>query len=102
MVKHIIIWNFKDEFSAAEKKELSAKIKSGLEGLKDKIDGIVDIKVYTDFLNSSNGDIMLDSTFADEKALKGYQVNPEHLKVAEIVRASVCSRKCVEFEVQAN
>ena len=99
MVKHIIIWNFKDELSSDERKDLSLKIKNGLESLKDKIDGIVDIKVYTEFLGSSNGDLMLDSTFTDESALKAYQVNPEHLKVAEIVRASVCSRKCVDFEV---
>lgn len=99
MVKHIIIWDFKDELSLDERKDLSVKIKSGLESLKDKINGIVDIKVYTDFLGSSNGDLLLDSTFVDENALKAYQINPEHLKVAEIVRASVCSRKCVDFEI---
>lgn len=99
MVKHVIIWDFKAEFSKEEKKELSLKIKNGLEGLKNKIDGIVDIKVYIDLLDSSNGDLMLDSAFVDENALKAYQINPEHLKVAEIVRASVCSRKCVDFEV---
>lgn len=99
MVKHVIIWDFKAEFSKEEKKELSLKIKNGLEGLKNKIDGIVDIKVYIDLLDSSNGDLMLDSAFVDGNALKAYQINPEHLKVAEIVRASVCSRKCVDFEV---
>ncbi|MGN0601596.1 MAG: Dabb family protein [Oscillospiraceae bacterium] len=99
MVKHVIIWDFKAEFSKEEKKELSLKIKNGLEGLKNKIDGIVDIKVYIDLLDSSNGDLMLDSAFVDENALKAYQINPEHLKVAEIVRVSVCSRKCVDFEV---
>lgn len=99
MVKHVIIWNFKDEFSDSEKAERAAKIKSGLEGLKGKVDGLVDIKVYTDFLDSSNGDIMLDSTLTDEEALKGYQINPEHLKVAEFVRASVSARKCVDFEI---
>lgn len=99
MVKHVIIWNLKEEFSDKEKKDVSAKIKAGLEGLKGRIDGLEEIKVYTDFLNSSNGDIMLDSVFTDEDALKSYQTNPEHLKVAQIVRASVCSRKCVDFEV---
>lgn len=99
MVKHIIIWNFKDEFTDEEKQKLSAEIKTGLEDLKCKIDGLEEIKVYTDFLDSSNGDLMLDSLFTDENALKAYQTNPEHLKVAEIVRASVCSRKCVDFEV---
>lgn len=99
MVKHIIIWNFKDELSADDREKYSAEIKSGLEGLKGKIDGLVDIKVQTEFLESSNGDLMLDSTFVDEKALQGYQVNPEHVKVAEVVRSVVSSRKCVDFKI---
>lgn len=99
MIKHIIIWNYKDGFTPEQKAERSNEIKRGLESLKGKIDGLKDIKVYTEFLGSSNGDLMLDSLFTDEQALKSYQVNPEHLKVAEIVRASVNSRKCVDFEV---
>ncbi len=99
MVKHIIIWTFKDELTDKQKIERRKEIKNGLESLKGKIDGLEDIKVYTDFLDSSNGDLMLYSLFSDEQALKAYQTNPEHLKVAEIVRASVSSRKCVDFEV---
>ena len=99
MVKHIIIWDMKDEFSSAEKAENAAKIKEGLEGLSGKINGLVDIKVHTEFFESSNGDIMLDSTFTDNEALKAYQVNPDHLKVATFVRSCVSARKCVDFEI---
>lgn len=63
MVKHIIIWNLKDELSAEEKKERCRLIKQGLESLAGKIDGLLEIKVITDILGSSTGDLMLDSTF---------------------------------------
>ena len=33
MVKHIILWQLKDELSDAEKVEIKAGIKAGLEGL---------------------------------------------------------------------
>lgn len=99
MVKHIIIWNFKDEYSASEKAEHAAKIKFGLEGLLGQIDGLTEIKVYTNPLASSNGDLILDSTFTDETALKGYQTNPKHLEVATFVRSVVADRKCIDFEV---
>ncbi|MGN1133861.1 MAG: Dabb family protein [Oscillospiraceae bacterium] len=99
MVKHLIIWDLKDELSDSEKAEKANEIKQGLEGLKGQIDGLVDIKVQTDFLESSNGDMLLDSTFEDENALKGYQTNPKHLAVAKIVRANTKSRKCVDFEI---
>ena len=34
MVKHIILWTLKDEYTEAQKKEIRAGIKKGLEGLK--------------------------------------------------------------------
>ena len=33
MVKHIILWQLKDEYSDAEKADIKAGIKAGLEGL---------------------------------------------------------------------
>ncbi|MBR1911163.1 MAG: Dabb family protein, partial [Treponema sp.] len=44
MVKHIILWTLK-EMNDAEKKSVKAAIKSGLESLKGKIPGLVDIAV---------------------------------------------------------
>ena len=72
MVKHVIIWNFKDELTEDEKSTAAQKIKKDLEGLMGEIEGMTDIKVYINPLPSSNGDLMLDSTFKDENALKEY------------------------------
>ena len=59
MVKHIILWQLKDEFSDSEKKDIKAGIKEGLEGLMNKIPGLTEIKVETEGLSSSNADVML-------------------------------------------
>ena len=99
MVKHIIIWNFKESMTSDEKTKAASKIKEGLEGLIDKIEGLVEISVEATPLSSSNGDLMLDSSFVDEDALKDYQVDPEHLKVAEYVRSVMDSRKCFDYEI---
>lgn len=100
MVKHIIIWTLKDEYSNEEKAKIKAEIKAGLEGLKGKIEGLTDIKVYTEGLESSNGDLMLDSTFVSEEALKGYAVHPDHVAVASgKVRPHAKIRSCFDFEV---
>lgn len=99
MVKHIIIWSFKEEYSADEKSEFAAKIKSGLEDLVGKIDGLTQVCVHTAPLGSSTGDLMLDSSFTDEAALKAYQQNPDHLTVASFVRSVVGERKCFDFEI---
>jgi len=98
MIKHIILWQLKDEFSEEEKIQIRAGIKEGLEGLQGKIPGLIDIHVRAEFLPSSNADVMLDSTFESEEALKAYAVHPEHVKVAdEKVRPYTKSRVCMDF-----
>ena len=100
MVKHIILWKLKEELSAEEKAAVKAEIKAGLEGLAGKIPGLLEIKVYTEGLPSSNVDLMLDSSFVDEAALKGYAVHPEHVAVADgKVRPYTATRSCMDFEV---
>lgn len=43
---------------------------------------------------------MLDSTFENEEALKGYAVHPDHLAVANgVVRPNTRSRVCLDFEI---
>ena len=44
MVKHIILWKLKEEFSEEEKKQIKAGIKEGLEGLAGQIPGMTEIK----------------------------------------------------------
>lgn len=100
MVKHIILWQLKDVYSQEEKEQIKAEVKESLEGLKGQIPGLLDIRVQTERLPSSNADLMLDSSFEDEAALKGYAVHPAHVKVAdEKVRPYTGSRSCLDFEV---
>ena len=82
MVKHVILWQLKDELSAEEKAAVKAGIKEGLESLSGKIPGLVDIHVNIDALPSSNADLMLDTTFESAEALKGYSTHPAHVAVA--------------------
>ena len=98
MVKHIILWQLKDEYTEEQKTEIKAGIKAGLESLAGKIPGLVEIKVQVDRLPSSTAEVMLDSTFESEEALKGYSVHPEHVKVAdEKVRPFTKTRSCLDF-----
>ncbi|MBQ9608473.1 MAG: Dabb family protein [Lachnospiraceae bacterium] len=99
MVKHIILWQLKDELSESERESAKKEIKEGLEGLKGKIPGLIDITVNIYGLESSNADLMLDSSFEDESALKGYAVHPEHVAVADgKVRPFTKSRVCMDYE----
>ena len=100
MVKHIIIWTLKDTFSSEEKKNIKRTAKENLEALVGKIDGLIDLKVQIEFLSTSNGEMMLDSTFESFDALKAYAIHPAHQAVAnEFVRPYTSARSCVDFEI---
>ena len=99
MVKHIILWQLKDELQGAERDVVKAGIKTGLEGLLGQIPGLIDIRVQTEGLSSSNVDVMLDSTFVDENALKTYASHPAHVNVADNkVRPYTKTRACIDYE----
>ena len=100
MVKHIILWKLKDEFSDAEKIEIRKGFKSGLEALQGVIPGLLEIRVQSEFLPTSNADVMLDSTFESFEALKNYVVHPAHQEAANTkVRPFTASRMCLDFEI---
>lgn len=98
MVRHIILWQIKDD---ADKASVKKKAKEALEGLAGKIDGLLSVKVHINGLESSNADMMLETSFTDEAALKGYSVHPLHVKAADTyVRPFTKLRVCLDFEDQ--
>ncbi len=96
MVKHIILWTLKEEHNNDEVKK---GIKKSLEALYGVVPGLLEIKVQTERLASSNADVMLYSVFENEDALKGYAVHPAHVKAAdEKVIPFTATRSCIDFE----
>lgn len=101
MVKHVILWTLNPELSEEEKNTVKKGIKEGLEALVGKVPGLVECKVNIDGrLDTSNADVMLDSTLESAEALKGYAVHPEHVAVANgKVRPYTVQRVCLDFEI---
>ncbi len=98
MVKHIILWTLKTELNESEKAKIKEHIKLALEGLVGKINGLKEVKVIINPLESSNAELMLDSTFETEEALKTYQTHPLHVAVAnKYVRPFTASRSCIDY-----
>lgn len=98
MIKHIILWKIKGEFTPEERTAAKAEAKRRLEALNGKIEGLLSLRVETAGLPSSNADMMLDSVFTTKEALNGYQTNPLHLEAAGYVRSVVEERLALDFE----
>ncbi len=100
MVRHIILWTLKDEFSAEEKEQIRKGIKENLEGLVGKVPGLISVYVRTEYLPTSTVDVMLDSTLESFEALKAYRVHPAHVAVANtFVRPFTATRACIDYEI---
>lgn len=98
MIRHIVAWSFKEEFTPEENQAHAEKIKNALESLPDVISEIVSIRVVTDPAQTSSRDMLLTSLFKTEDDLKAYQVHPEHKKVSGFVRSVMTDRICLDFE----
>ena len=97
MVKHMIIWCFKADVK--DKSAQAKRIKESLEGLLGKIDGLKEMKILTEGLSSSSGDLMMDSLFESESALLAYRDHPLHIAIADgEVRPYVDTRLAFDYE----
>ncbi|WP_372807971.1 Dabb family protein [Pontiella sp.] len=95
MIKHIVMWKFKDEVAEADKQEAKRR----LEALKGVTPTLIDIEVGLDVLGSvQSKDMVLYSEFASMADLKAYAEHPEHVKVGGFIKPLVCERHAVDYE----
>ena len=97
MVKHIILWQLKDEYSEEEKKQIKAGIKEGLEGLMGKIPGKIlqrarahGIPVIAIAGSVEDVALLLEAGFAGVYATKPAGMPLEEAMKKEVARECVC------------
>lgn len=101
MIRHIILWKFKNELSETEKKQYAEKIKRELTALSLVIPSIREIEVQSIPLSSSSADMMLNSLFDHKDGLADYQVHPEHVKVKNFIGTVMQERLCMDYESES-
>ncbi|MFJ7406399.1 MULTISPECIES: Dabb family protein [unclassified Lysinibacillus] len=98
MIRHIVMWNHKDEFNGEQQTQNAQIVKTELESLTDKINGIISLNVITNPLASSNRQVLLNSLFESEEHLQQYQIHPDHVRVSKLVGSLMKDRTCMDFE----
>lgn len=100
MVKHIVMWKFKDFAEGLSKEENLKKVKAMLEALPQKIDFIREMRVEMN-INPKEGmyDAVLISTFDSLEDVEKYRVHPEHKKISSYVALIKTDRASVDFEL---
>ncbi len=100
MVKHIVVWKFRESAEGASRAENLKRAKSLLEMLKGRIPGIRRFEVGIDVSQTdASYDLVLNSEFTDTRALDEYRNHPDHLRVVEFLRKVHEGRVVVDYLV---
>lgn len=95
MIKHIVLWNIKNEAGGESKEQIMLRIKTMLEALNGEIPGLLKLEVGIDKNRGPAAfDIGLYSEFPDWEALADYQIHPKHVACKDYIK-SVCEKQAV-------
>lgn len=95
MVKHIVMWSFKEGVSLGQKMEMKAR----LEGLKGIVPSLRKIEVGLDQSNKPAAmDMVLYTEFDSFDDLEAYATHSAHQDVVGFVRGLVDGRSVVDYE----
>lgn len=101
MIRHIVIWRFKEQADGFDRQTNLSRVKKELESLPERIpDTISKLEVGLNSVdNGANHDMVLIVDFDGREALERYLGHPEHLKVADLVMRVRDVRTAVDIEL---
>lgn len=101
MIRHIVMFQFKEEAEGRTKAENVSITRNMLDALPGKIEWIRNsyTALAAEGAVQGNYDLLLVSDFDDLKALERYKVHPEHVAVGNFMRPVRISRVCMDIEL---
>jgi len=98
MIKHVVMWRLKDEALGNSKSANAELVKEKLEGLRDRIPGLLTVEVGLDFsATEASADVVLYTELEDRQALAAYQSHPEHEAVKAFIGEVTANRWVVDY-----
>ena len=98
MLKHIVMWKFKEEAEGRSKAENLQLVREQLLALQGVVEPLRSIEIGLDVSRTDMSyDMVLVTTFEDAAALHAYQVHPEHVKISQYVSKVRTSRAVVDY-----
>ena len=99
MVKHVVLFQFRDDVSESQRKEVRETFRSEILALKDQLDIIRDIEVGFNENPDEKWDICLYSSFATLDDVRTYSVFLAHKAAASKLIPHLSGRSCVDYEI---
>lgn len=93
MIKHIVMWKFKEN-----EEENMNKFLEGLNSLKNIIPEIKYMETGVNVNPKNEFDAILISEFETMEDLEKYKNNPEHVKVSKLCKSIRLDRQAIDYE----
>ena len=99
MIKHIVMWQLKDEAEGADKATNAKKMKALLDACANVVPGVLKFEVaIAEPGYECTYDVVLYSEFESMAALDAYQNHPQHIALKPFVGAVRSARQCMDYE----
>jgi len=101
MLKHIVMWKFKEEAEGKSREENCRYVKERLEALPLKISFIRKMEVgINEFESAMASNLVLITEFDSKEDLDLYAVHPDHVKVSDYITKVRSERTVVDYFMQ--
>ena len=98
MIKHVVMWNLKDEALGRSREENAKIIKTKLKNLENEIDELLSAEVGINIADDEQAcDVVLLSKFDSLDNLKSYAGHKKHLEAAKFIGSVAADRKVVDY-----
>ena len=99
MIKHVVLFQLKDEMAEAEKLQVMKAFKEGILALPAQIPCIKHIEVGFNVNPDEKYEVALSSEFETLEDVNAYAVHPAHVAVAQIIIPHLKARACSDYEI---
>lgn len=99
MIRHIVMWKFRRDLTETPH-EVALGLKSRLEALNGKIDGLLRAEVGVNIKETASSfDAVLTADFESWEKMEAYKVHPLHVVISDYCKECREQRVDVDYEI---
>lgn len=96
MIRHIVMWKYKESLTKEERQELFKKLTSAAEAMEGNVKGLIAISLFENKNPKEKHDLCLLCKFESLEDVDNYQVDPLHIVFKDIITGNVTDRVCID------
>lgn len=96
MIKHIVMWKYKEELSFDARNELFERLSEAADNMNGNIKGLIKAELIKNANEAEVYDLCLYCEFEALADVEAYQNDPVHVAFKNIIAGNVFDRACID------